>query len=150
GRLVLRLLDIFAQICTERGDDPDGRNDAGSGGVGSVGDNRMNGSVADVRSRYTTTGSASVLNGYKLTPSVAVVDGHGAIHAAVELWCAQADPSIRFVGNFYSADQFLDEHPVAGTSSVGAVVLELETPCHRVDFSALDRIVARRHRVIVY
>lgn len=110
----------------------------------------MNGTVADVRSRCGATRSASALNEYELTPSAAVVDGHDAIHAAVELWCMEAEPPIRFAGNFYSADQFLDEHPIAATSSVGAVVLELETQCHRVDFSALDRIVARRHRVIVY
>ena len=29
------------------------------------------------------------------TETVAVVDGHDAIHAAVELWCAEAQPPIR-------------------------------------------------------
>jgi DNA-binding NarL/FixJ family response regulator len=82
--------------------------------------------------------------------SVAVVDEHDAIHAAVELWCAKANPPIRFCGNYFSADQFLADHSSPSRSGVGAVVLELVQERHRVDFTALDRIVARRHRVIVY
>ena len=84
------------------------------------------------------------------TETVAVVDGHDAIHAAVELWCAEAQPPIRFGGNYFSAEQFLEEHPRAATSRVGVVVLELELQRHHVDFAALDRIVGHRHRVIVY
>jgi len=82
------------------------------------------------------------------TESVAVIDGHDAIHAAVELWCTNAQPPIRFAGNYFSAEQFLAAH--SGTSRVDAVVLELEMQRHHVDFGALDRIVAQRHRVIVY
>lgn len=84
------------------------------------------------------------------TETVAVVDGHDAIHAAVELWCAEAQPPIRFGGNYFSAEQFLEEHPRAATSRVGVVVLELELRRHHFDFAALDRIVGHRHRVIVY
>ena len=84
------------------------------------------------------------------TESVAVIDGHDAIHAAVELWCAEAQPPIRFGGNYFSAEQFLEEHPPAATSRVGVVVLELEMQRHHVDFGALDLIVGQRHRVIVY
>jgi DNA-binding NarL/FixJ family response regulator len=80
---------------------------------------------------------------------VAVVDSHDAIHAAVELWCSRAQPPIRFSGCYFSAEQFLDQHPAAAVGG-GAVVLELEMHRHRVDFDALDRIVAHRHRVIVY
>jgi DNA-binding NarL/FixJ family response regulator len=82
--------------------------------------------------------------------SVAVVDDHDAIHAAVELWCAQAQPPIRFAGNYFSAEQFLADHPSPAATGVGVVVLELPMQGHRVDFGALDRIVQRRHRVIVY
>jgi DNA-binding NarL/FixJ family response regulator len=97
-------------------------------------------------------GGSSVLTASEAdrTESVAVVDGHDAVHAAVELWCAEAQPSIRFGGNYFSAEQFLEEHPSAATARVGAVVLELEVQGHHVDFGALDRIVQRRHRVIVY
>ncbi len=84
------------------------------------------------------------------TESVAVIDGHDAIHAAVELWCAGAQPPIRFSGNYFSAEQFLEEHLPAATSRVDVVVLELEMQRHHVDFGALDRIVGQRHRVIVY
>lgn len=101
-------------------------------------------------SRRVGTGSTSMLNGHEQTHSVAVIDSHDAIHAAVELWCSQAEPPIRFAGSFYSAEQFLEKYPAAATSSVGAVVLELEAHRTHVDFSALDGIVARGHRVIMY
>lgn len=82
--------------------------------------------------------------------SVAVVDEHDAIHAAVELWCTQADPPIRFAGNYFSAEQFLTDHPSPSASGLGPVVLELQKQRDGVDFTALDHIVSRRHRVIVY
>jgi DNA-binding NarL/FixJ family response regulator len=82
--------------------------------------------------------------------SVAVVDEHDAIHAAVELWCSKAQPPIRFAGNYFSAEQFLAEHPSPSASGVGPIVLELQKQHNGVDFAALDRIVSRRHRVIVY
>lgn len=88
-------------------------------------------------------------SGQARTHSVAVVDSHDAIHAAVELWCAKAQPPIPFGGCYFSAEQFLEEHPAAAAGG-GAVVLELEMRRHHVDFGALDRIVAHRHRVIVY
>lgn len=59
-------------------------------------------------------------------------------------------PRFGFGGNYFSAEQFLEEHPRAATSRVGVVVLELELRRHHVDFAALDRIVGHRHRVIVY
>lgn len=59
-------------------------------------------------------------------------------------------PRFGFGGNYFSAEQFLEEHPRAATSRVGVVVLELELRRHHFDFAALDRIVGHRHRVIVY
>ena len=82
------------------------------------------------------------------TAAVAVIDEHDATHAAVQLWCHQAQPPIPFAGNYFSADQFLAEHPSA--PGISPVVLELQKQRDGVDFSALDRIVSRRHRVIVY
>jgi DNA-binding NarL/FixJ family response regulator len=87
---------------------------------------------------------------HDLMGSVAIVDGHDAIHAAVELWCSQAQPPIRLVGKYFSAEQFLDEHASLSPSRVGPVVLELRMERNGVDFTALDRIVSQRHRVIVY
>ena len=81
---------------------------------------------------------------------MAVVDEHDAIHAAVELWCNQAQPPIGFAGTYFSAEQFLAEHPSPSESRVGPIVLELQQHHNGVDFTALDRIVSRRHRVIVY
>jgi DNA-binding NarL/FixJ family response regulator len=82
--------------------------------------------------------------------AVAVVDEHDAIHAAVKLWCSQAQPAIRFAGNYFSAEQFLAEHPSPSASSVGPIVLELKMQRSGVDFATLDQIVSRQHRVIVY
>jgi len=84
------------------------------------------------------------------TGAVAVVDEHDAIHAAVELWCARAQPSIPFAGTYFSADDFLAEHPSRSATGVGQIVMELRQQRNGVDFTGLDRIVSRRHRVIVY
>ncbi|HET6732777.1 LuxR C-terminal-related transcriptional regulator [Mycobacterium sp.] len=83
------------------------------------------------------------------TEWVTVVDDHDAIHAAVELWCTQAQPPIRFDGSYFSAEQFLAEHAASVVPGIGVVVLGLDVE-GRVDFTGLDRIVQRRHRVIVY
>lgn len=79
--------------------------------------------------------------------SVAVVDDQDAVHAAVELWSAQAQPAIRFAGGYFCAEQFLDAHPTP--AGIGAIVLGLDAD-GRVDFTGLDQIVQQRHRVIVY
>jgi DNA-binding NarL/FixJ family response regulator len=83
------------------------------------------------------------------TEWVTVVDDHDAIHAAVELWCTQAQPPIRFAGSYFSAEQFLADHAASVVPGIGIVVLGLDVE-GRVDFTGLDRIVQRRHRVIVY
>jgi DNA-binding NarL/FixJ family response regulator len=84
------------------------------------------------------------------TAAVAVVDEHDAIHAAVELWCNQAQPAIDFAGNYFSTEQFLTAYPSPAASGVGPIVLELQKHHNGVDFTALDRIVSRGYRVIVY
>ena len=83
------------------------------------------------------------------TEWVTVVDDHDAIHAAVEVWCAQAQPPIRFAGSYFTAEQFLAEHDASAAPGIGVVVLGLDVE-GRVDFTGLDQIVQRRHRVIVY
>jgi DNA-binding NarL/FixJ family response regulator len=79
-----------------------------------------------------------------------VIDEHDAIHAAVEVWCSQAQPRIRFAGNYFSAEQFLAKHASSAPSDVSAVVLELHMGRNRVDFTTLDHLVARQLRVFVY
>jgi DNA-binding NarL/FixJ family response regulator len=98
----------------------------------------------------TDSGDASPREAPNGTAWVAVVDEHDAIHAAVELWCGQAQPPIGFAGTYFSAEQFLAEPPSPSESGVGPIVLELQQQHNGVDFTALDRIVSRRHRVIVY
>jgi DNA-binding NarL/FixJ family response regulator len=98
----------------------------------------------------TDSGDASPREAPNGTAWVAVVDEHDAIHAAVELWCGQAQPPIGFAGTYFSAEQFLAEPPSPSESGVGPIVLELQRQHNGVDFTTLDRIVSRRHRVIVY
>jgi len=120
----------------------------GGGGMRAIGDDPAR--VA-IRPGFSSGGAPmSAMRVPHLTDSVAVVDDHDATHAAVELWCAQARPPIRYAGSYFSADQFLAAHPSPDTAGVGAVVVELEQAHHRVDFTALDRIVQQQHRVIVY
>ena len=87
------------------------------------------------------------------TASVAVVDEHDAIHAAVELWCSQAQPRIRFAGNYFSAEQFLAEHPAPCASGAGPILLELQkqrgglriTGPHRLAAASGNRLLAHRN-----
>jgi DNA-binding NarL/FixJ family response regulator len=83
-------------------------------------------------------------------PSVAVIDPHDAIHAAVRLWCLQARPVISFAGGYRSAERFLAEHPSRSASRLSAVVFEFEKTSPPIDFTALDQLVGAGHRVIVY
>jgi DNA-binding NarL/FixJ family response regulator len=82
--------------------------------------------------------------------SVAVVDDHDAIHAAVELWCSQSEPRIRVAGHYFSAQEFLRKHPCARESEITTVVLDIESADRRIDFEGMDRMIESRYRVIVY
>jgi DNA-binding NarL/FixJ family response regulator len=82
--------------------------------------------------------------------SVAVIANRDAIQAAVELWCARTDPRIFVVGTYFTAEQFLAEHPSAEAPGLDAVVFDPEAESTGVDFVALDRMIELGHRVIVY
>jgi DNA-binding NarL/FixJ family response regulator len=101
-----------------------------------------------IRDEFSTAGVPAT----KVPPRtewVTVVDDHDAIHAAVELWCSQAQPPIRFAGSYFSAEEFLADHAASLVPGIGVVVLGLDVE-GRVDFTGLDRLVQQRHRVIVY
>jgi DNA-binding NarL/FixJ family response regulator len=80
--------------------------------------------------------------------TVAVVDDHDAIHAAVKHWCRSVHPPISCVAGYLSVDDFLGAHP--DESTVDVVVLDLELESRRPDFVELARVVDAGHRVIVY
>jgi DNA-binding NarL/FixJ family response regulator len=82
--------------------------------------------------------------------AVAVVDSHEAIHVAVQSWCAEARPQIRFGGGYFSAEHFLAAHPSCPASPVGVVILDIQTAGCRADFTGVDDLVAADYRVIVY
>jgi DNA-binding NarL/FixJ family response regulator len=81
---------------------------------------------------------------------VAVVDKHEAIHVALQSWCEQARPPIRFAGGYASAEHFLTEHPSCPASPVGIVVCDLQTHSGPALFTGVDRLVDAGYRVIVY
>lgn len=81
--------------------------------------------------------------------SVAVIDDHDAIHAAVEIWCATADPPIHFAGSFFSLGAFIDARPLDRKQS-GVVVFDLELHSRRLDFDGLAHLTRVGYRVIVY
>jgi DNA-binding NarL/FixJ family response regulator len=79
---------------------------------------------------------------------VAVVDDHDAIHAGVQAWCRAAEPPIRVAGCYTTADELVTDHPDAG--AVDVVLLDLELHSRQPDFSAVERICAAGHRVVIY
>ncbi len=81
--------------------------------------------------------------------SVALIDDHDAIHAAVEIWCATADPPINFVGSFFSLGAFIDARPLDRMQS-GVVVFDLELRSRRLDIDGLAHLTRAGYRVIVY
>jgi DNA-binding NarL/FixJ family response regulator len=82
--------------------------------------------------------------------AVAVIDKHEAIHTAVQSWCAQARPQIRFVRGYFSTEHFLAEHPSCSASPVGVVICDIHTASGRADFTDVDGLVEVGYRVIVY
>ncbi|HEX3545481.1 MAG TPA: DNA-binding response regulator [Mycobacterium sp.] len=84
------------------------------------------------------------------THAVAVIDKHEAIHTAVQSWCEQARPRIRFVRGYFSAEHFLAEHPSRSASPVGVVICDVQTASGRADFTDVEGLVDVGYRVIVY
>lgn len=80
-----------------------------------------------------------------LSFTVVVIDDHDAIHDALRIWCDDAQPPIKFVGAYFSTEQFL-----ANQAEVGVVVFDLEQEGRRVDFTGLSRVIQRGYRVVVY
>lgn len=80
---------------------------------------------------------------------VVIIDDHDAIHAGIALWCAQATPPIRIVGNYIHAEEFLQAHPHP-SDRVDVVLLDLELDSRRPDFTNIEHISTAGHRVIVY
>jgi DNA-binding NarL/FixJ family response regulator len=82
--------------------------------------------------------------------TVAVIDAHEAVHAAVQSWCAQARPRIGFVGSHFSVDQFLAERGGRSSSRVAVVICDVQTTGGRVDFTGVDALIGGGYRVVVY
>jgi DNA-binding NarL/FixJ family response regulator len=80
---------------------------------------------------------------------IAIIDDHDIVHAGVATWCAQADPPITVVGVYTKVEAFLTENPTS-TTTIDAVLLDLELLTRRPDFDAVQQISAAGHRVIVY
>ena len=81
--------------------------------------------------------------------AIVIIDDHDVIHTGITTWCTQADPPIQITANYYSAEDFLTEHPCA-TTDIDVVLLDLELKSRQPDFDALTNITTAGHRVIVY
>jgi DNA-binding NarL/FixJ family response regulator len=81
--------------------------------------------------------------------SLALIDDHDAIHAAIEVWCAQADPPINLVGSYFSLGSFIDARPFSPLHA-GVVVFDLELQSRRLDIDGLAHLTGAGYRVIVY
>lgn len=81
--------------------------------------------------------------------TIAVVDDHEVIHAGVHLWCAQARPTIRIVGNYTTIDALVKPRPPVG-HRIDVVAMDLELTSRRPDFAALEALLAAGHRVVVH
>ncbi len=80
---------------------------------------------------------------------LALIDDHDAIHAAIEIWCATADPPIQLGGSYFSLGSFIDARPLAPLHA-GVVVFDLELESRRVDIDGLAHLTGAGYRVIVY
>lgn len=81
--------------------------------------------------------------------SVVIIDDHDVVHAGVQAWCAEADPPIRFVGNFLEPQDFVDRYPVA-SPDVDVVLFDLQIDGNRPSFDTLRELCESGHRVVVY
>lgn len=80
---------------------------------------------------------------------VVVIDDHDVVHAGVQVWCADAEPAIEFVGNYLEPQEFADLPPSA-TRDVDVVLLDLQIDGKRPAFDALRALCAAGHRVVIY
>lgn len=80
---------------------------------------------------------------------IAVIDDHDVVHAGIQAWCSDADPSIDLVGSYIRPDEFFMAHP-APADSVDIVLLDLQIEGSRPDFDTLRRLADGDQRVIVY
>lgn len=81
--------------------------------------------------------------------TVAIIDDHDVVHAGIEAWCADANPAIRFAGNFLTPADYLRVYPDA-PNEVDVVLLDLQIDGGRPEFDTLSKLCAAGQRVIVY
>ncbi|OBY29068.1 LuxR C-terminal-related transcriptional regulator [Mycolicibacter kumamotonensis] len=81
--------------------------------------------------------------------TIAVIDGHDVAHAGIDAWCAQADPSIKVVGNFHSPTEMLARYPDV-PNELDVVVFDVFVDGDRPAFAALRAMCQAGQRVIVY
>lgn len=80
---------------------------------------------------------------------VAIIDDHDVVHAGIEAWCADADPPIKFVGNYLDPVAFVARHPET-SNDVDVVLFDLQIDGNRPDFDTLREFCDVGRRVIVY
>jgi DNA-binding NarL/FixJ family response regulator len=78
-----------------------------------------------------------------------IIDDHDVVHAGVQAWCADAEPPIRFVGNYLEPHAFVQSYPTA-SPEVDVVVFDLQIDGNKPSFDSLRALCEVGHRVVVY
>lgn len=92
-------------------------------------------------------------NDLAMTPphsiTVVVVDDHDVVHAGVEAWCANADPSITVLGSFSTPAAFFT-HSACAPEAADVVLLDLQIDGNKPEFETLQKLCLTGQRVVVY
>lgn len=82
--------------------------------------------------------------------TVAVIDDHDAIHAGIQVWCAEAGPPVHVAAVYYSVADYLAAQSDPVSRKVDVTVLDLELQSRRPDLTAIEMLTAAGHQVVVY
>ncbi|WP_102144545.1 DNA-binding response regulator [Mycobacterium hubeiense] len=80
--------------------------------------------------------------------TVVVIDDHDVVHAGVEAWCADAEPSIEVIGSFTTPTEYFAEF--GDSRPVDVVLLDLQINGNKPEFDTLRRLSQSGRRVVVY
>lgn len=80
---------------------------------------------------------------------IAIIDDHDVVHAGIQAWCAEAEPSIHLVASFMRPAEYFAKYPEM-PNDVDVVLLDLQIQGNRPDFEALSKLSDRDQKVIVY
>jgi DNA-binding NarL/FixJ family response regulator len=78
-----------------------------------------------------------------------IIDDHDVVHAGVQAWCAGAEPSIEFVGNYLEPREFIQRYPSA-SADVDVVLFDLQIDGNKPAFDTVRELCKKGFRVVIY